>query len=234
MTPRARGFWRRCKDRLRFHGPRADLDAAEAYRRWSTTYAEESNNLQKLEADLRRRLTPQARNLRTLEVGAGTGRVTRDLLTAGAEVFASDLVPEMLLRAPTRSVMSGRTCVAHAEALPFRGSAFDLVVCALTLGHVADLSAALGSMAGALRPGGALVLTGFHPDATLRGWKRTFLHEGEEYSVEQHVHFLSEYRRILRDLECPIEDFEERRWEGSPVLFGLRARKAPSPRTPGG
>lgn len=234
MTRRPRGFWRRCKALFRFHRPGADLDAADAYRRWSTTYAEESNDLQKLESDLRRRLTAQARDLRTLEVGAGTGRVTRDLLSAGADVFASDLVPEMLLRAPTRSVMSGRTCVARAEALPFRGGTFDLVVCALTLGHVADLSAALGSMAGALRPGGTLVLTGFHPDATQRGWKRTFLYEGEEYSIEQHVHFLSEYRRILQDLECAIEHIEERKWGGSPVLFGLRARKARCPRTQGG
>ena len=235
MKRGARSGWRRWRARLRLRRPATALDATEAYRLWSATYADESNAFQNLEADLRRHLTKELRDLRTLEVGAGTGRVTQDLLSAGADVFATDLVPAMLLRAPTRSIMTGRTCVARAEALPFRGRPFDLVVCALTLGHVSDLSAALGSMARMLRPGGSLVVTGFHPFATLRGWKRSFSCEGEVRSVEQHVHLLGEYFRILRDLDCPIEDLQERTWEGFPVLFGLRARKAVSSRRgPGG
>ena len=230
MKRRAPGSWGRWWTRLRSRRPSAPLDAAEAYRRWSATYADEPNELQLLEAELRRDLTEDLRGLRTLEVGAGTGRVTEDLLAAGADVLATDLVPAMLLQSPSRSVMSGRICVARVEALPFRGRPFDLVVCALTLGHVADLSEALGSMAGTLRPGGTLVVTGFHPSATLRGWERSFSCEGEVCSVEQHVHLLGEYVDILDGLDCPIEDRQERTWEGLPVLFGFRARKFASSR----
>ena len=115
------GGWRRWWARRRYRRPSVSLDAAEAYRRWSVTYADEPNDLQRLEAELRRDLLDDLRGLRTLEVGAGTGRVTEDLLSAGADVLATDLVPAMLLRAPSRSVMTGRICVARAEALPFRG-----------------------------------------------------------------------------------------------------------------
>lgn len=225
---RAPGGWRRWWARPRCRRPSVSLEVAEAYRRWSVTYADEPNELQRLEAELRQDLLEDARGVRTLEVGAGTGRVTEDLLSAGADVLATDLVPEMLLRAPSRAVMAGRICVARAEALPFSGTPFGLVVCALTLGHVADLSAALGSMTRALRPGGTLLITGFHPAATLRGWERSFSSAGELCSVEQHVHALDEYVRILHDLDCPIEDLQARTWEGLPVLFGLRARKAAS------
>ena len=235
MKRPTRGRWRRRRAGPRLRRPAATLAAAEAYRLWSATYAEETNELQRLEADLRRHLTMELRDLLTLEVGAGTGRVTEELLSAGADVFATDLVSAMLSHSPIRSVMTGRTCVARAEALPFRSRHFDLVVCALTLGHVADLPEALDSMAEVLRPGGALIITGFHPFATLQGWKRSFSYKGEECSVEQHVHLLGEYFRTLRDLACPIEDLQERTWEGIPVVFGLRARKAASSRRgPGG
>ena len=228
MTGGVGDRWSRVRARLGIGPTGEELDAAGAYRLWSETYAEETNDLQRLEADLRRGLVEDLKGARTLEVGAGTGRVTGDLLAAGAEVFATDLVAEMLLRARTGSEMTGRICLARAEALPFRAGSFDAVVCALTLGHVADLSSALGSMVDVLRPGGSLTLTGVHPAATLRGWKRTFRHRGVEHSIEQHVHELGEYRRILGSLGCCIEVFQERSWEGSTVLFGLRARMASS------
>ncbi len=230
MKRPARGGWRPWRTGARQRRSATTLDVAEAYRRWSETYANEANELQRLEAGIRRHLMMKVRDLRTLEVGAGTGRVTEELLAGGADVLATDLVSEMLLRDPIRSAMRGRTCVACAEALPFRSRQFDLVVCALTLGHVEDLPGALGSMVETLRPGGALVITCFHPFATLQGWERSFTFQGEECSVEQHVHLLGEYFRTLRDLACPIEDLQERTWEGLPVLFGLRARKAASSR----
>lgn len=201
------------------------LDPAEGYRRWAATYADETNELQRMEAELRAELLEAPGGLRTLEVGAGTGRVTAWLRSAGADVFATDLVEAMLLRAPDREAMRGRACVGRAEALPFVPESFDLVVCALTLGHVADLAEALAAMVGLLRPSGALVVTDFHPDATRRGWQRSFSRGGQTWAVEQHAHSLDEYGRILGGLGCAPGAVRERSWEGQPVVFGLRAIK---------
>lgn len=209
--------------------PVAVLDAAEAYRRWSATYADEINQLQRLEAELRGELLEAPHGLRTLEVGAGTGRVTEELMAAGAEVIAVDLVAEMLRHAREPTVLQGRVCVAAAEALPFPRASFDLVVCALTLGHVADLRSGLGAMVAVLRPGGVLVATDFHPEATRRGWQRSFSSQGETWAVEQHPHSFDTYEHTLADLGCPLERLGERSWAGKTVAFGLRARKAASP-----
>jgi malonyl-CoA O-methyltransferase len=196
------------------------------YRRWSHTYAEEDNELQRLESELRRELMPPLAGQCTLEVGAGTGRVTQDLREAGADVIVVDLVVEMLLRAPDRAAMVGRACVARAEALPFAAGSFDRVVCALTLGHVADLAAALRAMVEVLRPGGELMITDFHPDATLRGWQRSFTCEGRTCVVQQHAHSLVTYTGTLDELGCGISATGKRRWQGQKVLFGLRASKS--------
>ena len=170
--------------------------------------------------------------------------MTQELRGAGADVIAVDLVAEMLLRAPDHALMAGRACVAHAEALPFVAESFDRVVCALTLGHVADLTAALRGMVDLLRPAGELVITDFHPDATLRGWQRSFTYEGRTCAVKQHAHPLETYVRTLDELGCRVSTTGERHWRGLTVLFGLRASKAavndrpaasprPGGRTPG-
>lgn len=210
--------------------PAAALEPAAGYRRWAATYADEINELQRLEADLRRELLPPPRGLRTLDVGAGTGRVTAELTAAGARVVATDLVAEMLLHAPQREAMRGRACVARAEQLPFVAASFDLAVCALTLAHVRDLSAALRSMVELLRPRGTLLVTDFHPDAVRRGWQRSFCSDGETWAIEQHAHPLDDYARILGQLGCRLEESDERLWEGKTVLFGVRARKASADR----
>lgn len=50
---------------------------------------------------------------------------------------------------------------AHATRLPFRPASFDVVTCRFAVHHFADPSACLAAMAGALRPGGRLVIADF-------------------------------------------------------------------------
>lgn len=50
---------------------------------------------------------------------------------------------------------------AHATQLPFRPASFDVVTCRFAVHHFADPSASLAAMAGALRPGGRLVIADF-------------------------------------------------------------------------
>ncbi len=110
--------------------------------------------------------------LRVVDVGAGTGRVTR-LLTPHAEwVTAVDISPHMLRQARKRPVGNGRTqnwdtAVADARALPLKSSTADAAIAGWTLGHLvgwyprswqAEIGQAIDEMQRILRPGGTLIL----------------------------------------------------------------------------
>jgi ubiquinone/menaquinone biosynthesis C-methylase UbiE len=112
--------------------------------------------------DIARRLPADAR--RVLEVAAGTGRVTRQLLArlpAGGELVASDLNPPMLEEAQRRLGVDARLTFqqADAQALPFADARFDAVVCQFGLMFVPDKGLALREMRRVLRPGGTLLLS---------------------------------------------------------------------------
>ena len=144
---------------------------------------------------------------------------------------AADLTLAMLTGP---DAFNGPRLVAPAHGpLPFRASAFDLVVCALVLGHVENLDRALASAAAVLAPGGQLLISDFHPYATLRGWQRTFADpkRGTTRAIAQHLHLFSDYVTALRREGLHVEALEEPLWQGSPVVFVMRAKKLQPTRT---
>lgn len=91
-----------------------------------------------------------------LELGAGTGKLTEQLVELGHDVHATDPDAAMLdiLR---RRLPDVRTSVASAEDIPAPDRSVDVVVCAQAF-HWFDLDRALPEIARVLRPGGRLAL----------------------------------------------------------------------------
>ncbi len=79
---------------------------------------------------------------RVLDVGAGTGALTRELLERGASVVAAEPSPEftraLRARFPRIEVRE-----ASAEGLPFGDDAFDLALAQLVVAFMADAEAAM-------------------------------------------------------------------------------------------
>ena len=185
------------------------ISPAEGYRRWAPEYGREPNAFQRLEAEALERLLPDVTGHRVLDLGCGKGRVGGLALERGASrVIAADLSLAMLGRA---AIGAPKLAATAGGPLPFRPATFDTVVCALVLGHVDDLALALRSMADVLRPEGYLVLSDFHPYATLRGWQRTFVDptSGATRAIVQHLHMLSDYVTAFGRL-IPILGWQER------------------------
>jgi ubiquinone/menaquinone biosynthesis C-methylase UbiE len=100
-----------------------------------------------------------------LEIGAGTGYFSLNLLQAGIVRRATcvDISPGMLraLRANAAELgLQVRTDACDAEALPFEDGAFDLVFGHAVLHHLPDLATAFGEFHRVLRPGGTLAFAG--------------------------------------------------------------------------
>ncbi len=102
---------------------------------------------------------------RALEIGAGTGYFSLNLLRAGAirEAVATDISPGMLAaleRSAGRLGVEVETARCEAAELPFEDSSFDLVFGHAVLHHVPDLDGAFREFARVLRPGGTMAFCG--------------------------------------------------------------------------
>jgi ubiquinone/menaquinone biosynthesis C-methylase UbiE len=95
--------------------------------------------------------------LTVLELGAGTGKLTEQLVALGHDVHATDPDPAMLevLRARLPGV---RTTEAVAEEIPGPDSVYDVVVGAQCF-HWFEFDRAVAEIARVLKPGGSVALT---------------------------------------------------------------------------
>jgi SAM-dependent methyltransferase len=92
--------------------------------------------------------------LRVLDVGAGTGKLTRTLLAAGHEVVAVE--PDPGMRAAFAAALPGVAILeGAAEELPVADGSFDACVAGQAF-HWFDQARALPEIARVLRPGGLL------------------------------------------------------------------------------
>ena len=103
---------------------------------------------------------------RSLEIGAGTGYFSLNLVTAGVVGHATctDISPGMLETLEANARKLGRdveTAACDAAELPFADGAFDLVLGHAVLHHLPALECAFAEFHRVLAPGGQL-LVGFH------------------------------------------------------------------------
>jgi SAM-dependent methyltransferase len=102
---------------------------------------------------------------RSLEIGAGTGYFSLNMLQAGvvSEATCTDISPGMvatLTRNAQRLGLRVKAARADAESLPFSDESFDLVLGHAVLHHLPDLRRAFAEFHRVLRPGGRIVFAG--------------------------------------------------------------------------
>jgi ubiquinone/menaquinone biosynthesis C-methylase UbiE len=103
---------------------------------------------------------------RALEIGAGTGYFSLNLVQAGIlrEATCTDISPGMVSRLGENAQRLGlpqvRAARADAESLPFPDASFDLVLGHAVLHHLPDLESAFAEFHRVLRPGGRIVFAG--------------------------------------------------------------------------
>jgi ubiquinone/menaquinone biosynthesis C-methylase UbiE len=139
--------------------------AAEHYdTKWGVDYGEIGRA--QVRGKLRKLLgTPLPSFERSLEVGAGTGYFTLNMLQDGVvrDATATDISPGMLdaLQANAARVgLAVQTVACDAEELPFDDDSFDLVLGHAVLHHLPHLDRAFGEFRRVLRPGGQVLFAG--------------------------------------------------------------------------
>jgi ubiquinone/menaquinone biosynthesis C-methylase UbiE len=102
---------------------------------------------------------------RSLEIGAGTGYFSLNLLQAGVvrDAVCTDISPGMLRALEQNAARLGldvETRACDAEDLPFGDASFDLVLGHAVLHHLPDLRRAFAEFRRVLRPGGVVLFAG--------------------------------------------------------------------------
>ena len=102
-----------------------------------------------------------------LDVAAGAGNTSLAAARRGAEVTASDFVPELLDTAARRAEVEGlplATQVADAQSLPFADASFDVVLSTFGVMFAPDQEKAASELIRVCRPGGRIGLACWTPD----------------------------------------------------------------------
>ena len=116
---------------------------------------------------------------RVLEIGCGTGHLTRELLPAiGGHWVVSDIAPAMV-QACQRELADDTTlfAVMDGEMPSLPSSRFDLVVASLAAQWFVDLPAALAALSELLVPGGCIAIATLGAD-TFAEWRAAHTEAG--------------------------------------------------------
>jgi ubiquinone/menaquinone biosynthesis C-methylase UbiE len=184
--------------------------AAEDYdAKWGISFGEIGRHqvLGKITKLLGERPGPFARSL---EIGAGTGYFSLNLLQDGVirTATCTDISPGMLETLESNAQRLGlelETAACDACALPFEDESFDLVLGHAVLHHLPDLDRAFAEFQRVLAPGGTLFFAGEpsrHGDRIAAVPKRAALR------------LAPTWRRVLKLRPAPSEDAEEHELEG--------------------
>jgi len=145
---------------VRYH----DLASQSYDSKWGIDYGEKgaAQVLGKMRKALGQPLRPMGRGL---EIGAGTGYFSLNLLKQGilSEVTCTDVsagMLEALAGSAEQMHLDVETVVCDAESLPFESSSFDVVFGHAVLHHIPDLERAFSEFRRVLTPGGLIAFCG--------------------------------------------------------------------------
>jgi malonyl-CoA O-methyltransferase len=207
-----------------------ELEPPEGYGLWAATYPAHAHNPFMLaEERAMLALLPQSlQGLQLLDVGCGSGRYLLHARQRGATLLGVDQSGQMLARARALDLPVTQGSVT---SVPVVDGWADVVVCALTLGHIADLRAALGELARVLNDSGTLLCSDFHPIADALGWKRTFAVGDQRYAVRYTTHRYSDWHAASKAAGLRIEEVIEPHLDATDIVadqrFDPRALEVP-------
>jgi len=229
-----------------------EMDPVAGYDLWSSTYDDETENLLvELDERLFGRLLAEVgvRERVVTDVGCGTGRHWKTILNAQPSHLvgydpSAGMLTKLRLKHPGATIF--QSAADRLAETPDEGC--DIVISTLALCHVPALDTAFAEWSRALRPGGDVLLTDYHPTAASRGCC-SFRSGGRLVAVEHYVHSLATVEstagrhglKLVRLEETAVDDSMKQRFaarnmlkafdqlRGTPLIYGIHFRKAVSP-----
>jgi ubiquinone/menaquinone biosynthesis C-methylase UbiE len=226
-----------------------EKDPGPAYDLWASSYDQQPGNLVfDMEESLFSRFLDQVdvQGKTVADIGCGTGRHWPAILEHSPILLNGyDVSEGMLEQLRTKFPGASAQKIAEDGLAPLEQDSVDLLLSTLALAHIADMEPALLSWAAAIKPGGFLMLTDFHPEALVKGAKRTFVHRHQPVMVRSYAHAISAIGLTARKAGLIVCDLGERvvddtvrhyyaqkgalatfeRYRGVPMVYGFLWKK---------
>jgi SAM-dependent methyltransferase len=192
------------------------VEVLEGYDLWSKTYDRTPNPLVALDRRHTMGVLAVRRGEQILDAGCGTGANLHAMMRAGAHPVGVDYSWGML-RVARRSVPRAPLVRADIDAkLPIKARVFDAFLCALVSEHLKNLKLVFREAFAALRPGGRLVFSIFHPDIAISGVEANFARSGVEYRLGALPYRVDDYLNFAAD--AGFRDVSKRDFRGDVKL----------------
>lgn len=194
------------------HRSRRRVDARTGYDLWAGDYDRTPNPVVAMDDRHAWGLLDARHGERVLDLGCGTGRHLRRLDRAGVRAVGADFSLGML-RVARRHLPRARLVGADLQrGLPFAGARFDAALCSLVGEHLDDLHRTMRDTARAVRPGGRLVFTVYHPDLAAAGKEANFTRGDVEYRLGARRWSVADY--CDRIVDAGFDDLETAEHDG--------------------
>ncbi len=145
-------------------------EVKETYDRIAETYSKKRkdpassawNDLMEVPA-MESLLRPLAKGTHALDLGCGTGLLTKGLMALGAGCVIGIDQSEEMIKIARQDFPENEFFVGTIEKLPFKERTFDLVASSLVLHYLKDLAPTIREVSRVLKPGGSFVFSLHHP-----------------------------------------------------------------------
>lgn len=176
------------------------LNSETGYNLAAGRYDEKEGYLNSFEQKKLLPLLGDVKNKTILDVGAGTGRLAVELAKfGGTQVTALDVSEKMLERLKKKNPAI-RCIVGDAEALPFVGGTFDMIIATFLIVHLKNPNRFFDEAYRVLKDGGRLVVTNINQ----KDPPTVKTSEGD-IIIESYYHRPEEVREALESLAFSVE-----------------------------
>ncbi len=203
------------------------LTPVEGYDRWASSYLQETNPIKKLSDDMVEQMLPSLDGKTVLDAGCGPVKFCVYASNHNARAVSGiDSSPKMIEEA-RKACPSATFTAGDLLTVSLPPASYDVVICALVLGHIQKLKPVLEKLIDTLGESGTMIITDFHPFLTLMQEKRTFRDpvSGKQFEVRHYLHLFEEYFASFISRALSIEQWAEPQFNDTPVVFGVRLRK---------
>jgi SAM-dependent methyltransferase len=171
----------------------------KGYDLWADTYDLTPNPLVALDRRVTLRTLNPGVGEWVLDAGCGTGAHLVAIHRARSRPVGLDFSRGMLRVARQNAPWAGLVQADLNRTFPIRRRAFDAVLSALVSEHLADLRRFFTEAFAALRVGGRLVFSAFHPELARAGIEANFEQNGTEYRLGAEPYTVSDYLNHIAD-----------------------------------